>query len=132
MSYFKNPSLSASSIKPIQKPYKRVKRSSHMQIQAPHHLCFETLGNELRIKLIHKLIEKPRSVSELAQELQIERTNVSHALKVLKLCSMVDLKKEGKNNIYFITNKQLFGNDEHILKILDNHFQEYCKTCKKL
>ncbi len=103
-----------------------------VQIQTPYHLCFETLSNDLRMNILESLRSSSKSVTTIASELNIERSRVSHALQMLKLCSMVDMNKDGKENVYFISDERLFSDRENVLKILDEHMKNYCGSCKKI
>ena len=102
------------------------------QIQTPYHLCFETLSNDLRMNILDSIRSSPKSVTSIASVLGVERSRISHALQMLKLCSMVDMKKEGKENVYFICDERLFSDRENVLKILDDHMKNYCGSCKKI
>ncbi len=68
--------------------------------QAPHHLCFETLANELRIGIIKALQERPLSVKELVQKLGSEQSRLSHSLEMLRVCNYVDFEVRGRERIY--------------------------------
>ncbi len=99
--------------------------------ETPYHLCFETLGNDLRMQIVDLLRESPRSVSELATTLRSERSRVSHALQMLSLCTMVGMQKEGKKNIYFVQDTELLESKENVFKQLDKHYTQFCGSCKK-
>ncbi len=101
----------------------------------PYHLCFETLSNQLRLQILEVLRHGPMNVTELAMKLHAERSRVSHSLAMLKLCSYVDTKKQGKEMIYSIKdNTPLTAHQPgtSIFAIVDNHIDSHCKGCNKL
>ena len=102
------------------------------RIETPYHLCFETLGNELRMQILDLLRENAKSVSEISKVLGVERSRVSHSLKMLSSCSILEMRKKGKNNLYFIRDKDLLDNKENIFTLLDQHKKEFCGSCKKI
>jgi len=91
-------------------------------IKTPYKLFFGTLGNEIRIQILHALIDKPKNVTELTKELRVDQTTISKNLKRLQTCSFVYNKKEGKNSIYSLNEKTI----KPLLKLIDNHTQKYC------
>jgi DNA-binding transcriptional ArsR family regulator len=103
-------------------------------------LCFETLANDLRVKILKVLREKPVSVQELAKRLNAEQSRVSHSLKMLRTCNYVEVKRQGKQHIYFIKSQLIEGmplpkNKESasIFEFIQNHIEKYCNfECKKI
>jgi len=96
----------------------------------PYHLCFEVLGNPLRIGIVKALKEKPTSVGELAEKLGQEQSKVSHSLAALKRCQFVEAKKEGKKTVYSLRKtflERLEGRD--IFEALESHYKEHGKEC---
>jgi len=96
----------------------------------PYHLCFEVLGNPLRIEIIKLLKEKPKSVGDLAKSLGEEQSKVSHSLAALKRCKFVESKRSGKKAIYSLRQtflKKLEGKD--IFEALESHYKEHGKEC---
>ena len=87
-----------------------------------YHIFFSNLSNPLRISIITKLREKEKSVSELVDELNVEQSKISHALASLKNCRIVDVKKKGKQRIYFLNKKTIVP----ILKLIDKHAKSFC------
>ena len=69
-------------------------------IQVPYNLCFETLSNELRVKVMESLMIGPLSVKQLSEKLNVEQSRLSHSLHMLKTCSYVDVQQKGKEHIY--------------------------------
>ncbi len=106
--------------------------------ERPYHLCFETLANDMRVKIIDNLAKGPLSVQELANHVGAERSNVSHSLKMLKECSYVQSRKEGKENVYFllpsvIDDLNTGNSNPGLFRFMDSHIQNYCcNDCKKI
>ena len=101
----------------------------------PYHLCLETLSNELRFRALELLKQRPMSVSELAQVLGVERSRLSHALSMLKLCKIADPHRRGKEIIYRI-NPDAWPSRQHTSEslhaLLDQHINSQCGSCAKL
>jgi DNA-binding transcriptional ArsR family regulator len=62
--------------------------------------AIEALGDPTRRSIVELLIERPRPVGELADELPVSRPAVSQHLKVLKLSGLVVDRAEGTRRIY--------------------------------
>lgn len=64
------------------------------------------LGDTTRQSIILCLLENIKSggmrVGELAQEIHISRTALSHHLKVLKNAGVIGLREEGTKNYYYL------------------------------
>ena len=88
-----------------------------------YHIFFKTLGNKLRIDIVSELKEKEMSVKELGKKLKVEQSKLSHSLKCLKDCNLVECKQSGKNRIYSLNQKTILP----ILKIIDRHKYDPCK-----
>lgn len=101
----------------------------------PFHLCLDVLGNPLRISIIQLLKARPRSVSELAEQLGEEQSKVSHSLAALKKCKFVESRRQGKKVIYSLREtllKKTRGNN--LFEALESHYVEHgekCWRCRK-
>jgi DNA-binding transcriptional ArsR family regulator len=60
----------------------------------------KALADEHRLAILLTLAEGPRSVVELADELGISQTLVSHHLKALRECCLVSITPKGRRNVY--------------------------------
>ncbi len=89
-----------------------------------YHIFFRRLANKLRIDIISSLLDKPKSVSQLVSELKQEQSKISHALKALSSCRIVNSIKKGKQRIYSLSKTII-----PILKAIDQHEKCLCKTC---
>ena len=87
-----------------------------------YHIFFRNLANPIKISIISALKEKQSSVGELADELKIEQSKLSHALASLNHCNIVEVKQEGKKRIYSLNKKTVLP----ILKLIDNHKCKFC------
>ena len=96
-----------------------------------YHIFFSNLSNPLRISIVTSLRKKEKSVSELVGELKVEQSKISHALRNLKDCKIVDSKQKGKQRIYFLNKKTIVP----ILKLIDKHANYFCEgncmRCKR-
>ena len=97
----------------------------------PYHLCLETLGNELRVKVIESLGERPKSVGELARELNAEQSRLSHSLKALKRCNFVSSETRGKERVYRLTRSFVreMPKSKNIFEALEKHFEKFGCKC---
>jgi len=96
-----------------------------------YHIFFTNLANKLKIRIIISLRDKERNVTELAKELKIEQSKISHALASLRCCSIVKVKQKGKKRIYYLNKKTIIP----ILNLIDKHAKTFCdgscNECKK-
>jgi DNA-binding transcriptional ArsR family regulator len=88
-----------------------------------YYIFFGNLANPLKIGIISLLKEKDMSVSEIAEKLGAEQSKLSHALKSLRDCSIVEVEQKGKKRIYSLNKKTILP----MLEIIDSHEKEFCK-----
>jgi len=93
--------------------------------QCPH-TFLGTLADPLKVRIIFVLINANKTVSELCKELKGEQSKISHALKALRLCSIVDFEKKGKERVYSL-NKEVLP----IFKLVADYEKKFCKVCKR-
>lgn len=63
---------------------------------------FKTLGHPVRIKILRMLNGGERCVCEMMEEIDIEQSNFSQHLGVLKKQGLIDSRKDGQRVIYWI------------------------------
>ena len=93
-----------------------------MKNLSTYHIFFSNLANALKINIIVSLRESSKNVSELVKNLNIEQSNISHALASLRRCKIVEATQKGKQRIYSLNKKTILP----ILKILDKHAENFC------
>ena len=75
--------------------------------------CEDTRFNIL--ELLQK--NKKMSVNDLVSKLKKDQPLISHHLKALKECKIVNSKENGKSTMYFISNKEISKLINDIVKI---------------
>ena len=92
----------------------------------PYSLFFQALANPTRFQILD-LLRKNRkglNVTEICNELQIEQTHVSHSLKCLTFCGLVNSVRDGKSRIYSLNRDTL----QPLLSIVDKHLEKYASN----
>ncbi|SER83881.1 DNA-binding transcriptional regulator, ArsR family [Gracilibacillus ureilyticus] len=80
---------------------------------------FKALSDPTRIRILHLLFDRELSVTNIAETLDLNQSNVSHQLRFLKNLRLVKYRREGKT-IYYSQD------DEHVMKILQQSIDHAC------
>lgn len=83
---------------------------------------FKALGDLTRLKIIYTLYDKEKSVNEIAKDINLSQSAISHQLTLLRNIDIVRFKQNGKERLYYLS-------DEHIKTIIDQvskHVEEDC------
>ena len=89
---------------------------------------FLTLANQTNQSIIQELLKKPANVSTIIKRTGLEQSQISHSLKRLHECHVVDMKKKGKERIYSLNKDTIMP----ILAIVDKHAKKMCPNCIKI
>lgn len=68
---------------------------------------FKTLSHPMRIRVLELLSEREHSVGELLRELDVEASNLSQQLAVLRRAGLVTTRKEGSTVFYALVSDQI-------------------------
>ena len=90
-----------------------------------YNLFFETISPKIRIRILELLKDKQMSVTEIASALKEEQSKVSHNLKRLKDCHLLDVKQQGKKRIYSLNKETMLP----LMKLVEKHVKKFC--CKE-
>ncbi|GAB3068337.1 metalloregulator ArsR/SmtB family transcription factor [Virgibacillus ainsalahensis] len=74
--------------------------------------AFKALSDPTRIKILHLLFHKECSVSEIAFQLEMKQSTISHQLKYLKQLRLVKNRRE--KTMYFYS-----PDDYHVMNLLE-------------
>jgi len=72
---------------------------------------FKVFGDSTRIRILFVLFDKEVSVGEIAEQLGMNQSAVSHQLKVLKQAKLIKNRREGKSIYYSLA-------DDHVRTII--------------
>ena len=81
---------------------------------------FKIFGDSTRIKILYALFEAELCVNDIAEQLNLSQTAVSHQLRILRTNKLVSGRKDGKNVRYSLA-------DDHVRTIIDmglEHIEE--------
>lgn len=77
------------------------------------------IAHPIRIAIIDMLHKrKQMTVTEIFEQLDIEQAIASHHLRILKTRDVVDVKRDGKNSIYYLTNTEYYTIIETLTKVM--------------
>ena len=76
---------------------------------------FKVFGDSTRIRILLLLQEKEASVNEIANELNMNQSAISHQLKNLKQSKLIKNRREGQTIYYSL-------DDDHVYKIIEMGF----------
>lgn len=94
-----------------------------------YNLFFETISTKVRMNILWLLRTKPMSVTEICEALKEEQSKVSHNLRKLVECNVVQVQKKGKQRIYHLNKDTIVP----ILDFVEKHVEKHCgKACQKL
>ncbi|WP_346353332.1 metalloregulator ArsR/SmtB family transcription factor [Azotosporobacter soli] len=94
---------------------------------------FKTLGHPARIKILLMLTDGERCVCEMIEQIDIEQSNFSQHLGVLKRQGLIESRKDGQKVIYKISYPSvlaLISAAEKTLSDQIGHSQELLKFLK--
>ena len=72
---------------------------------------FKVFGDSTRIKILYSLFETELCVYDIARQLNLSQSSVSHQLRILKTSKLVKFRREGKSVFYSL-------DDEHVREII--------------
>lgn len=77
------------------------------------------IAHPIRIAIIDLLFSNGKmSVTEVYQHLKIEQAIASHHLRILKSRNIVDLDRDGKNSLYYLTNQDYYDILKTLTKVI--------------
>ncbi|OOB80233.1 MAG: transcriptional regulator [Epulopiscium sp. Nuni2H_MBin003] len=84
---------------------------------------FKVLGDSTRIKIIYLLFENEMCVCDIADELSMTQSAISHQLKALKLARLVKCRRRGKTILYTLDDSHV----TNIFKLGLEHVRGICE-----
>ncbi|MBM7050458.1 MULTISPECIES: helix-turn-helix transcriptional regulator [unclassified Rothia (in: high G+C Gram-positive bacteria)] len=81
---------------------------------------FAALAHPIRISIAHCLVNKPHTVSELTEHLEVSQPLVSHHLKILREAHVITREVQGRTSLYELTDHHI----SHIVTDVHEHTKE--------
>ena len=81
---------------------------------------FKVFGDTTRIKILYVLFETEMCVNDIAEQLNMTQSAISHQLRILKQSKLIKYRRDGKQMYYSLA-------DDHVRTILDQgitHIEE--------
>lgn len=88
-----------------------------------YHNFFANFANKTRLNIILCLMLHSMSVNEIAEKINEEQSKISHNLKSLIDCHILDVKKEGKRRMYSVNKKTVIP----LLDVAQMHVNNNCR-----
>jgi ArsR family transcriptional regulator len=82
---------------------------------------FKALAHPLRIRILDELRKGEMSVNDLGSRLNVEQSNLSQQLAVLRNRNILAARKDGQNVYYSVRDPQLFDLLDVARKIFNSH-----------
>lgn len=75
-------------------------------------IFFKVLADETRLKILFSLFDGAKCVMHISERVEMSQSAVSHQLAILKRADLVKVARNGKNQVYSIS-------DEHVRLVVD-------------
>ncbi len=72
---------------------------------------FKVFADSTRIRILYDLMAGEKNVTEIASDLGMQQSAISHQLKILKTSKLVGARRNGKSMVYFLA-------DDHVKNII--------------
>lgn len=92
----------------------------------------KAMGNAVRLKILHTLRERSKSVTEIMQETGYNQANVSRHLSVLRGVGVVDSERHGTTIFYKLTDPKVGEVCDLVRNVLAVQMNQRSKIFKKI
>lgn len=77
---------------------------------------YKAFADKTRVKILFSLLNTELCVCAISEILGMEQSAISHQLKKLKECNLIDCRREGKTIIYYLA-------DDHVKTLISVGFE---------
>lgn len=81
---------------------------------------YKIFGDSTRIRILYALFETEMCVNDIAEQLSMSQSAISHQLRILKQSKLIKYRRDGKSMYYSLA-------DDHVRTIIDqgiSHLEE--------
>ncbi len=83
---------------------------------------FCNFANRTKLSIITALAEREMSVKEIAEKVKAEQSAISHNLRKLLACHILEVRRKGKERIYSLNKETVMP----VIKLAETHVKQYC------
>ncbi|MBC8500191.1 MAG: winged helix-turn-helix transcriptional regulator [DPANN group archaeon] len=88
---------------------------------------FMNFANPTKFSILMALTEGPLNVTRITKKINEEQSKVSHNLKKLEQCHILNVKQRGKQRIYSLNSQTVIP----MIRLIKKHVKNHCKECDK-
>lgn len=92
---------------------------------------FRVLGDPTRLMILHLLLERDRTVSELVNAIGVPQSRISNHLACLKWCRLVESERKGRWIIYRIADARVADLLVRAAELAEPH-GDYLASCSRI
>ena len=81
---------------------------------------FKVFGDPTRIRILYTLSKRELCVQDIADELSMTQSAISHQLRILKQSALVKFRRDGKTIYYTLA-------DDHVATIMAQGLEHVCE-----
>lgn len=81
---------------------------------------FKVFGDATRIRILYALAKNELCVQDIADELAMTQSAISHQLRILKQAALVKFRRDGKTIYYSLA-------DDHVATIMQQGLEHVCE-----
>ena len=81
---------------------------------------FKVFGDSTRIRILHALSQNELCVQDIADNLNMTQSAISHQLRILKQAALVKFRRDGKAIYYSLA-------DDHVATIMKQGLEHVCE-----
>lgn len=85
---------------------------------------FKNFSDSTRIKILYALLNKERTVNDIASSINVSQSAVSHQLKILKSSKLIKSRKNGKTIIYSLADKHVYNILAQGVEHVEEHYEQ--------
>lgn len=92
---------------------------------------FRVLGDATRLRILHALLERERTVSELVDLVAAPQSRVSNHLACLKWCGFAEARREGRSVVYQVRDRRV----RELISTVEGISPEHCDrlvSCRRI
>lgn len=93
------------------------------QVFQLHAKLLKAIAHPRRLEIIHLLRDNELNVTEIVEMLDLPQANISQHLTILRNAGVVTAKKQGKQILYKIANKNFLKASDLIREVLVNRYE---------